>query len=130
MENTTIDWTEQSVQRPITKHVTFATSTLLKLQADDVADHEILAVPLPQEESTSHKQIVSGKEQSTINIIANKFHKLNPPKLQKLKGGTLPSVQLFLFGWVKEVRSVIKDRDLIESESIQLIRELTEGKAR
>ena len=97
---------------------------------EDVADHKILAVPLPQEASTSHKQMVSGQEQSTINIIANEFHKLNPPKLQKLKGGTSPSAQLFLFGWVKEVRSVIKDRDLMESKSVQLVREFTKGKAR
>ena len=31
---------------------------------------------------------------------------------------------------MKEVRSVIKDRDLTESESVQLIREFTEGKVR
>ena len=92
-----IDWTEQSVQRLIPKHVTFVTSTPLKPQAEDVADHKILAVSLPQEASTSHKQMVSGQEQSTINIIANEFCKLNPPKLQKLKGGTSPSAQLFLF---------------------------------
>ena len=121
MENTTIDWTDQSVQRPVPKHVTFVTSNPLKPQAEDVADHEILAVPLPQEASTSHKQMVSGQEQSTINIIVNEFRKLNPPKLQKLKGGTSPSAQLFLFSWVKEVRSVIKDRDLTESESVQLV---------
>ena len=130
MENTTIDWTDQSVQKPVPKHVTFATSTLLKLQAEDVADNEILAVPLLHEASTSHKLMVFGQEQSTINIIANEFRKLNLPKLQKLKGGTSPSAQLFLFGWVKEVKSVIKDRDLTESKSIQLVREFTEGKAR
>ena len=89
-------------------------------------DNEILAVPLPQEASTSQRQMVPGQEQSTINIIANEFRKLNPPKLQKLKGGTPPSAQLFLFGWVK---AVIKDRDLTDSESIQLVREFTEGKA-
>ena len=40
------------------------------------------------------------------------------------------SAQLFLFGWVKEVKAVIKDRDLTDSKSIQLGREFTEGKAR
>ena len=86
MDNTTIDWTDQSVHRHVPKHVMFATSTPLKLQAEDVTDNEILAVPLPQEASTSQRQMVPGQEQSTINIIANKFQKLNPPKLQKLKG--------------------------------------------
>ena len=130
VENTTIDWTDQSVQRPVPKHITFVTSTPMKLQVEDVMDNEILAVPLPQEASTSQRHMVSGQEQTTINIIANKFRKLNPPKLQKLKGGTSPSAQLFLFGWVKEVKSVIKDRDLTESKSVQLVREFTEGKAR
>ena len=83
VENTTIDWTDQSVQRPVPKHVTFAISTPLKPQAEDVVDNEILAVSLPQEASTSHKQMVFGQKQSTINIIANEFHKLNPPKLQQ-----------------------------------------------
>ena len=129
IDNTTIDWTDQSVHRHVPKHVMFATSTPLKLQAEDVMDNEILAVPLPQEVSTSQREMVLGQEQSTINIIANEFRKLNPPKLQKLKGGTSPSAQLFLFGWVKEVKAVIKDRDLTDSESIQLVREFTEGKA-
>ena len=93
-------------------------------------NNEILAVPLPQEASTSQRQMVPGQEQSTINIIANEFQKLNPTKLQKLKGGTSPSAQLFLFSWVKEVKAVIKDRDLTDSKSIQLVRKFTEGKSR
>ena len=104
------------------------TSTPLKVQVEDRADNEILAVPLPQEVSTSQRQMVPGQEQSTINIIANKFRKLNLPKLQKLKGGTSPSAQLFLFSWVKEVKAVIKDRDLTDSESIQLVRKFTGGR--
>ena len=69
-------------------------------------------------------------EQSTLNILANEFKKLNPPKLQKLKGGTSPSAQLFFSGWVKELKAIIKVRDLTDSESIQLVREFTESKAR
>ena len=44
MENTSIDWIDQSVYRPQQKHVTFATSTAMKSQAEDVADNKILAV--------------------------------------------------------------------------------------
>ena len=62
IENTTIDWTDQSVQIPISKHVTFVTSTLLKPQAEDVTDDEILAVPLPKEASTSQRHMVPGQE--------------------------------------------------------------------
>ena len=92
-------------------------------------DNEILPVPLPKEVSTNQRQMVLGQDGSTINIISSKFQKLNPPKLQKLKGGTSPSAQLFLFSWVKEVKAVIKDRDLTDSKSIQLVMEFTEGKA-
>ena len=74
---------DQSVHRHIPKHITFATSTPLKPQAEDAMDNEILAVPLHQEVSTSQRQMVLEQEQSTINIIANEFRKLNPPKLQQ-----------------------------------------------
>ena len=73
VDNTTIDWTDHSVHRHVPKHVTFATSTPLKPQVEDITDNEILAVPLPQEVSTSQRQMVTGQEQSTINIIANEF---------------------------------------------------------
>ena len=33
-------------------------------------------------------------------------------------------------GWVKELNAIIKDHDLTDSESIQLVREFTESKAR
>ena len=54
---------------------------------------------------------------------------MREPKLQKLKGGNTSSAHLFLTGWVKEVRATIKDRELSESEGVQLIREFTESKA-
>ena len=87
MDNTTIDWTDHSVHRQVPKHVTFATSTPLKPQAEDVMDNEILAVPLPLEASTSQRTMVMGQKQSTINIITNEFRKLNPPKLQQAVQG-------------------------------------------
>ena len=97
IDNTTIDWMDQSVHRHVPKHVTFATSTPLKPQVEDITDNEILAVPLPQEASTSQRQMILGQEQSTINIIANEFWKLNPPKLQQEVQGTLcRAVFLFL----------------------------------
>ena len=96
VNNTTINWTDQSVHRHVPKHVTFVTSTPLKLQAEDRMDNEILAVPLPQEASTSQRQMVPGQEQSTINIIVNEFRKLNPPKLQQEGQGPLCRAAQFL----------------------------------
>ena len=129
-ENTSIDWTEPLTHKAHTgKHVTFSTSTPLKPYYDNLSDQEILVAPLVTEGKSGQKSGLS-TEQSTLNILANEFKKLNPPKLQKLKGGTSPSAQLFFSGWVKEFKSIIKDRDLTDSEGIQLAREFTEGKVR
>ena len=55
---------------------------------------------------------------------------MREPKIQKLKGGNTSSAQLFITGWIKEVRAVIRDRQLTDEEGVQLIREFTESKAR
>ena len=127
-DNTSIDWTEHSHKVQPSKHVTFSTSTPLKSKYANLADQDVLAVPLITERGSSQKSGLN-TEQSTLNILANEFKKLNPPKLQKLKGGTSPSTQLFFSGWVKELKAIIKDCDLTDSESIQLVREFTESKA-
>ena len=54
---------------------------------------------------------------------------MREPKIQKLKGGNTSSAQLFITGWIKEVRAVIHDRNLTDEEGVQLIREFTESKA-
>ena len=128
-DNTSIDWTEHSHKVQPSKHVTFSTSTPLKSKYANLTDQDMLAVPLIAERGSGQKSGLN-TEQSTLNILANEFKKLNPPKLQKLKGGTSPSTQLFFSGWVKELKAIIKDRDLTDSESIQLVREFTESKAR
>ena len=55
---------------------------------------------------------------------------MREPKIQKLKGGNTSSAQLFITGWIKEVRAVIRDRTLTDQEGVQLIREFTKSKAR
>ena len=95
--NTSIDWTEHSHKVQPSKHVTFSTSTPLKSKYANVTDQDVFAVPLIVERGSSQKSGLN-TEQSTLNILANEFEKLNPPKLQKLKGGTSPSAQLFFSG--------------------------------
>ena len=107
--NTSIDWTVHSTNKGHPgKHVTFSMSTPLKPDYVNISENEILAMPLAADGRSSQKSGLS-TEQSTLNILANEFKKLNPPKLQKLKGGTSPSAQLFFSGWVKEFKSIIKD---------------------
>ena len=70
VDNTTIDWTDQSVHRHVPKDITFATSTPLKPQAEDGTDNEILAVPLPQE--GEYKPKTNGSGTRTINYKHNR----------------------------------------------------------
>ena len=123
--NTTINW-DNTTLRP--KHVTFATSTPKVTEEDMVG----LAAPLAAETTRVSKTVTSGSigDQSTLINLASEFKKMREPKIQKLKGGNTSSAQLFITGWIKEVRAVIRDRNLSDEEGVQLIREFTESKAR
>ena len=127
MDNTTINWDEPMV-RP--KKITFVTSTPLKFDSDVVThkDMDGLAAPLTAEQNSQNPSTISSSNTTLVNL-ASEFRKMCEPKLQKLKGGNTSSTHLFLTGWVKEVRATIKDRELLESEGVQLIREFTESKA-
>ena len=128
VDNTTINWDEPSV-RP--KKVTFVTSTPLKFDSDGVThkDMDGLAAPLAADHTSQNPSNVSSSSTTLVNL-ASEFKKMREPKLQKLKGGNTSSAHLFLTGWVKEVRAMIKDHELSESEGVQLIQEFTESKAR
>ena len=123
--NTTINW-DNTTLRP--KHVTFATSTPKVTNEDMVG----LAAPLAAETTGVPPPVTLGSmgEQSTLINLASEFKKMREPKIQKLKGGNTSSAQLFITGWIKEVRAVIHDRSLTDEEGVQLIREFTESKAR
>ena len=123
--NTTINW-DNTTLRP--KHVTFTTSTPKVTDEDMVG----LAAPLAAETTRVSQPIPTGSlgDQSTLINLVSEFKKMREPKIQKLKGGNTSSAQLFITGWIKEVRVVIHDRQLTDEEGVQLIREFTESKAR
>ena len=126
LQNTTIDW---PTLEPRPKHVTFATSTPRMPISNE--EMEGLAAPLITAPPAEPIVDVSNKsESSTLMGLAAEFRKMREPKLQKLKGGNTTTANLFLTSWLSDVWSHIKDRELSESESIQLVREYTEGKAR
>ena len=127
-DNTTINWDEPSI---CPKKVTFVTSTPLRFNSDEVTNKDMdgLAAPLAVEPNYQNPSSVSASNSTLVNL-ASEFRKMREPKLQKLKGGNTSSTHLFLTGWVKEVRATIKDRELSDSEGVQLIREFTESKTR
>ena len=127
-DNTMINWDEPLVHP---KKVTFVTSTPLKFDSDGVTHKEMdgLVAPLTAENISQNPSGISSNNATLVNL-ASEFKKMREPKLQKLKGGNTSSAHLFLRGWVKEVRATIKDRELSESEGVQLIQEFTKSKAR
>ena len=67
---------------------------------------------------------------NTMSAVASEFKKMREPKLAKLKGGVTSGASLFFNSWVKDVRSVIQERSLSNTESLQLVKDYTEGRAR
>ena len=67
---------------------------------------------------------------NTMSAVASEFKKMREPKLAKLKGGVTSGASLFFNSWVKDVRSVIQERSMSNSEALQLVKDYTEGRAR
>ena len=66
---------------------------------------------------------------NTMTAVASEFKKMREPKLAKLKGGTTANASLFFTSWVKDARAVIVERSMTNYESLQLVKDYTEGKA-
>ena len=66
---------------------------------------------------------------NTMSAVASQFKKMREPKLVKLKGGIASGASLFFNSWVKDIRAVILERSLSNAESLQLVKDYTEGKA-
>ena len=66
---------------------------------------------------------------NTMSAVASEFKKMREPKLAKLKGGITSGASLFFNSWVKDVRAVILERSMSNAESLQLVKDYTEGKA-
>ena len=67
---------------------------------------------------------------NTMSAVASEFKKMREPKLAKLKGGVTSGASLFFNSWVKDVRSVIQERSMSNTELLQLVKDYTEGRAR
>ena len=64
------------------------------------------------------------------SLVTPEFKKMREPKLAKLKGGITSGASLFFNSWVKDIRAVIMERSMSNAESLQLVKDYTEGKAR
>ena len=66
---------------------------------------------------------------NTMSAVASEFKKMREPKLAKLKGKVTSGASLFFNSWVKDVRAVILEQSMSNAESLQLVKDYTEGKA-
>ena len=66
---------------------------------------------------------------NTMSAVASELKKMREPKLAKLKGRITSGASLFFNSWVKDVKAVILVRSMCNAESLQLVKDYTEGKA-
>ena len=137
-----VNWDENTLP-PSNKHVHFGqcTSTPQHIQPIDLHDdsEDIISgsslnssKPIPAERNHRSIDCTYPKEVATTaitHVMASDFKKLKESKLTKLKGGYSSAASLFFQGWAKDVQAVVADRELTESEAIQLIKEHTQASA-
>ena len=116
-------------------HVHFAgsekggfTSTPLKSAARVGEDYTLL----PQQKQARQNLLSSTVSQPVhdMKLAACKFCKLHKLKINKLKGGYSAMANLIFQSWLKDVRVHVEDRNLIEREAMQLVKDFTAVRAR
>ena len=61
--------------------------------------------------------------------VAQEFHKLHKPKINKLKGGYSATANLIFQSWLKDINIHVEDQNLTEREAIQLVKDFTAERA-
>ena len=62
-------------------------------------------------------------------VVAQEFHKLCKPKINKLKGGYSATVNIIFQSWLKDINIHVEDWNLTEREAIQLVKDFTAERA-
>ena len=75
------------------------------------------------------EEVATAAVNSTVHVMASELRKMKEPKLAKLKGGYTTEANLFFQSWAKDVQAIVIDRQMSDSEAMQLIKEHTEGVA-
>ena len=65
-----------------------------------------------------------------MQTLASEFKRTREPKIQKFRGGTSSGALLVFKSWMQDIECAIKDRNLNNEESLQLVKEFSEGCAR
>ena len=120
-----INWGDSTIAPP-NKQVHFgqrSSTPRRPMNFQDVSNDQFTDVQHPGEVATAAVN-------STVHAVASELRKMKEPKLAKLKGGYTTEANLFFQSWAKDVQAIVIDRQMSDSEALQLIKEHTEGTAR
>ena len=65
--------------------------------------------------------------ENTMKTLASEFRRTCEPKIQKFRGGTSSGALLVFKSWVQDIECAIKDYNLTNDKSLQLVKEFSEG---
>ena len=86
-------------------------------------DREVLGSQTTEIETTAASIL-----QNTALTVAKELKHIRQPKLTILKGGCSQSAVLRYKGWLADARQIVSDRELNQTESIQLLKDHSEGR--
>ena len=104
------------------RHVHFA-STPVRPEINDI---NLATSPCTPKEETIAESLL----QNTMQTLVSEFKQTREPKIQKFRGGTSSGALLVFKSWMQDIQCTIKDRNLNNNKSLQLIKEFSEGCAR
>ena len=104
------------------KHVHFASTPI----RPEISNINLTTPPRTQKEETIAESVLH----NTMQTLASEFKRTRKPKIQKFRGGTSSGALLVFKSWMQDIECAIKDRNLNNEESLQLVKEFSEGCAR
>ena len=116
----TINYSETAYETPLHPKKVHFSSTPLVVNNDD---REVLGSQSTEIETTAASIL-----QNTALTVAKELKHIRQPKLTILKGGCSQSAVLRYKGWLADARQIVSDRELNQTESIQLLKDHSEGR--
>ena len=116
----TINYSETAYETPLHPKKVHFSSTPLVVNNDD---REVLG-----SQTTDIDKTAASILHNTALTVAKELKHIQQPKLTILKGGCSQSAVLRCKGWLADARQIVSDRELNQMESIQLLKDHSEGR--
>ena len=89
----------------------------------EVSNINLTTPPRAPKEETIMESVLH----NTMQTLASEFKQTEEPKIQKFRGGTSSGTLLVFKSWIQDIKCTIKDCNLNTDETLQLIKEFSEG---